>query len=267
MADDRQGTNLFNELQALDSKRHAGLRLLPRTGYRVAAQLHAVPVTMAEFGHAAACFPLVFSAQQENGTGMPVALLGLEPGQNLFVDEQGQWLAGYVPACLRSHPFTLVRPRQGKAPDGADYVVCIDESCDRLARADQGEALFNDDGTPSEALGRVIEFLKQYQLQRELTAQAASALGEAGLLQPMQAKVSLKSGRELALNGFLTVDREALAALGGEVLQALHASGALELAYLHLASLHRFDDLVNRYAKLEPVAAGESTEASVAAGS
>ena len=58
----------------------------------------------------------------------PVALLGLNAGQNLFVDAAGKWQASYVPAIIRRYPFALT-------PRGTDgqYIVCLDEGSDLRA--------------------------------------------------------------------------------------------------------------------------------------
>ena len=68
-----------------------------------------------------AVFPMVLVERQ--GGFELVALFGLQNGQNLFVDPQGRWMARYIPARLRSYPFSLAF-REGMP----DPLLCVDES-------------------------------------------------------------------------------------------------------------------------------------------
>jgi hypothetical protein len=114
--------------------------------------------------------------------------------------------------------------------------VVIDPTAPHLG-TEQGEPLFNDDGTPSPLLERVKAMLATLQRDFQATMQQVAMLEEAGLLVARGMKVKPRGGAERTLAGFRVVDGEKLRDLEPETLARLHRSGALMLAYAHLISL------------------------------
>src|SRR4051812_44495273 len=69
---------------------------------------NAVPISMPEFQSVAREYPIVFTADSSQ-TYVPVAVLGLTQGENLFFSD-GHWLPGtYIPAYARRHPFCMAK--------------------------------------------------------------------------------------------------------------------------------------------------------------
>src|SRR5690349_3481978 len=65
---------------------------------------HVVPITVAEFGLAALSYPIIFAGEQRQ----PLAVMGLNAGDNLFVKADGTFDVGaYIPAYIRRYPFVL----------------------------------------------------------------------------------------------------------------------------------------------------------------
>lgn len=232
----------YDKVVPLNTQRHRELRL-EHAGFGFAAKVNAVLLTASEFARATQEFPVVFV--EEGGAVQPVAVLGLRQGENLFVDETGLWGATYVPAYVRRYPFIMYG-----SPDGGKHgkqVVCIDDGYAGFSQ-EKGERLFLDDGSQSPYLQGNIRFLQQYQRDFEQTRQVMRLIHNAGLLEPMQANVEMKGGSKLQVQGFLTINRARLKELKGDALAELHRSDALELIYLHLASLNIFSRLVDRFA-------------------
>ena len=100
----------------------------------------------------------------------------------------------------------------------------------------------------------VLKFLQEYQTQFRVTQAYCKHVSALGLLEPMQAEVTLASGEKSALAGFMAVNREKLKALTGEQLAALAKTDELELVYLHLQSLRNFERLKNRLAAVAKAA-------------
>ncbi len=69
---------------------------------------------------------------------------------------------------------------------------------------------------------------------------------ELGLLEPMQAQVTIDGGKRLSLSGFMAINKETLKALPGDKLVELIKTDELELIYLHLQSLRNFEQLRDR---------------------
>ena len=105
---------MFEKVVPVNRDRHAGKKIREITSFGFASKFHIAYVTMHEFARAAAVYPIVFLEDKEKDEFRPVALLGLDAGENLFVGEAGKWDASYVPA---NHPPLSVRAgqhRQGR---------------------------------------------------------------------------------------------------------------------------------------------------------
>lgn len=115
----------YKKIEVLGPQRHADLAVKAQGSYAFASGANSVPVNTLEFGLAAHCYPVVFS-NEENG--LPVAVFGLEAGENLFVDKTGRWEAGqYVSAYVRRYPFIALAPQ-----DSTEYALCVDVGSDLL---------------------------------------------------------------------------------------------------------------------------------------
>ena len=86
--------------------------------FKFAAQGHVVPLTVAEFPLACISYPIIFAGDQRQ----PLAVMGLSPGQNLFVESDGGFQIGsYVPAYIRRFPFVLANDEAQQR-----MIVCIE---------------------------------------------------------------------------------------------------------------------------------------------
>ncbi len=244
----------FERVTPVDSGRHGKWRLQPVDGYRFTATANALPVTLPELPKVCVEYPVVFL--DEGRGAFPVAVVGLRPDQNLYLGARGRWESRYIPAYVRMYPFILAR---GEA-QADTLTVCLDAAYAGF-NEQEGEPLFTADGAQSEFLQRAVAFLREFHVQRERTVQATRALADAGLLAPMQAKVELRSGESLSLAGFLTVDNDKFNALSDAEKSALIGKGSLELVYLHRASLHVFDRMVDRLARREATARRDKANA------
>jgi len=97
---------------AISPFQHADKYYLPRQDYSFAADQQVVPILIAELSKLLPHYALAFI--QQDSTYQPVAITGLGGGQNLYVNYEGKWLATYVPAFLRSHPFRLLTTENNK---------------------------------------------------------------------------------------------------------------------------------------------------------
>ncbi len=241
----RQALPLFvKQIEVLSAQRHARLAVKAQGTYAFAARANSVPINALEFGLAAHNYPIVFSNDER---GLPVAVLGLQAGENVFIDEAGRWERGqYVPAYVRRYPFVALAPK-----DSTEYALCIDVASDLL---EQGGArpLF-EDGQPSELTKKALEFCQTYQTQQEATRQFVAAATKHSLLVPRSAKVTLRSGTARALSGFRIIDERKFSALGDNVFLDWRRRGWISLVYAHLASQACWPALVERASRREVV--------------
>lgn len=240
---------IYESAVPLSAARHAGLSLEAKGTYGFSAGINALPLMAIEFVRACAEYPIVFATEGDDV--MPAVVLGVRNGQNLYLSADERWTADYVPAFVRRYPFVFSSIDAGKS-----LALCIDESFPGLNREGRGNALFAEDGKPTEYTQKVLEFLKEFQAHFERTRAFGRQLKELGLLEPMQANVTTPKGEKVALGGFLVVSREKLRALDGDKLQQLVRNDGLELIYLHLTSMRNFNALKDRFvASIEAAAA------------
>lgn len=233
---------LYERPIPLNRDRHLDLRLKPLEGAAFAANVHSVPLAGAEFPFAARDLPIVFGGDSVEDAA-PIALLGLHQSENVFVDADGVWESGiYVPAFIRRYPFVLAE--KPDAAGGDDFTVCLDEACTGFAEGD-GERLFNEDGTDTEALKTAVRFLTEFQQQVTRTRAFTARLRELDLLLARTIHVQ-EEGRNLAINGVFVVDEDKLRALDANVAGQLLKDGSLGWIYSHLLSLSNIDRLKAR---------------------
>ena len=235
---------LFATPVALDRVEHRAQRLnAPTVRFDRTAGMNSLFIAAVEFIDAARDYPIVFIEAGKGPDGRrdvaPVAVLGLAQGENLMLQADGSWAARYVPALLRGYPLGLART------DEQNYVVVVDGKADALSTS-QGEALFDDKGEPSPMLEERRKFLEQLENEAQRTRLLGRSLLELDLLQPMRFDATLPDGKQLSVEGFLTVDEKRFSELPDAKLAPLHKSGILAMIYAHQFSLGLMRGLVER---------------------
>ncbi|OGA49744.1 MAG: hypothetical protein A3G25_05395 [Betaproteobacteria bacterium RIFCSPLOWO2_12_FULL_63_13] len=236
-------------IQAITRERHGARRWRRYANYAFAAGGALAFLVMRELPKAVPALPVGFLAVQ-GGAFMPVAIQGLRPGKNLFVARDGRWLAGYVPAAYRCHPFVLANGEDGK------QVLCVDEDSGLLSDTD-GERFFAEDGQPSKAVDDVLKILNQIEASRQATQRICAVLQKHDLIQPWPIKFPGAEG-EQNIEGLYRVDEAAMNRLPAEPFMELRDAGALALAYCQLLSMQHLSllgKLVEAHAKADAKAA------------
>ena len=229
----------YEKTVPVSAERHREWSIEEPADYRFAGESSAVPIAAVEFPAAASEYAIVFVG--EAGALTPAAILGIKGGDNLYLDEQGQWSARYMPAFVRRYPFVFANTEEGDR-----LLLCIDEDYAGCNQDGRGKRLFDVNGDRTEYLKSRLGFLEDYQRQAVRAQAFCRKLEELELLELMTARFKLPSGHAAALGGFNVVSREKLNALPGEQLSELARSGALELVYLHLHSMRNLASVIGR---------------------
>ncbi|WP_025037949.1 SapC family protein [Bradyrhizobium sp. DOA9] len=232
-------------------QRHKDWSVKTGDSYSFANKVNSVPVTAIEFAMAAAEYPIVFAGSE--GNAMPAIVLGVRDGENLYVGSDGSWQGKFIPAFVRRYPFVFAQDKEGK-----NLILYVDEKFEGMNQAGRGERLFDSDGAQTQYLRSILNFLQDYQARFQRTKVFCRKLEELKLLQPMQAQFNLNTGEQRTLSGFMTIDREKLKALPGDVLADLAQKDELECAYLHLASLRHFRGMLERFAPKQQTIGAEA---------
>jgi len=187
MASAPNATNLplfYQDLMPLNSQDHANYKSRNTDQATWLVGAHAVPLTAEEFIHAGRNYPIVFASAEQP---VPLALMGLNEGVNLFVDDNGKLVNDgvYIPAYARRYPFMLAKLQ----PDSDELSLCFDPTSDLVGDMDEGNALF--DGTePSETTKGMLEFCKSFEDAGIRTQALAHQLHKHDLL--MDGEVSIQ---------------------------------------------------------------------------
>ena len=228
---------MFKNIIPLNKDRHAKTRIKEITDFGFVSQLHIAYVTLHEFARAGAIFPIVFLEDKAKDEFRPVVLMGLNPGENLFVSADGKWNASYVPAIIRRYPFALA-PK----PDSNEYLVCLDEDSKLLSET-EGNALFDDKGEPTQVIDNVKRYLTELQQMDIITNQFCKFLAEHNMFTPLNIKV--RDDAEMkSIGGCYVINEQRLNSLSDELFLELRAKQYLPATYAHLVSLAQTERLV-----------------------
>jgi len=208
---------------------HANLKVQARTRFDEFLNVSALPVYAFEAATIARTHPLVFTKSEESfSLVLPCSLSEELP--SAWVSREGKWLADYVPAVIRQRPFSIL-PRNEDKNRG---VLCIDEDSDLLG--DEGDALFNQDGSMTEFLRTKSELLKFFFQNGARTQTISSTLQEFDLIIPWEFQVAEPGATPRDVGGIYRIDEERLNGLSDEKWLELKNQGAMGMIYAQLLS-------------------------------
>jgi hypothetical protein len=231
----------YSNPEPLDSVRHAKLGMMSSDRpYGFAAKQHFVPLHVGEFAIAALSYPIIFAGDQR----APVAVMGVNAGENLFISPNGEFRAGaYIPAFIRRYPFVVARD---DAMNRA--VVCIDRPFE-LFTEDKPDVLLFEDGKPSAFTNRCIEFCGQFDNDARITASFVQHLIDLDLFESRKTHFTPRlatgdAGEPVLIAEYFSVSEDKIKALSPDKLAALRDNGALGQIYAQLISLNGWDRLI-----------------------
>jgi hypothetical protein len=205
---------------------------------------NAVPISMTEFQPVAREYPIVFTADGSQ-TYVPVAVLGLAQGENLFFSE-GRWLPGmYIPAYARRYPFCMAKVSVNKV-EQKDRLICVEKTY----IDDKGVQMFDDKGEPNTKWKDLERLLGEYEADLERSREMCSILADYGLFEPfsMQANFKDENAKPLQVSGMFRVAEKNIENLNAAQLKNVVRKGILARIYMHLMSMENFGRLLDRKA-------------------
>jgi len=229
----------YNSLAPLSSQLHPNHGLKPLGNLAFTRGTHAIPVTVDEFPLVQRNYPIVFGVGENPA---PLALVGLQEGQNLYVGADDQWEANlYIPAFVRRYPFMLAR----LTPDAQELSLCFDDAAGIVVDND-GEKLF--DGTdPTDTTKNILAFCEQFEQAVARTRGFMEELTKLDLLMDGEVTIQREGLAQPAVyRGFRMVDEQKLQNLRGDQTRKMVQSGLLGLIYAHLFSLSLISPLFER---------------------
>ena len=237
----------YKDLQPLSSNLHGDYRARSSDSAPHLANQHAIPLTIDEFVHAQRFYPIVFSTGENP---VPLGLLGLNDGVNVFVDDQGKPLNPfYIPAFVRRYPYMLAR----LSPDSQELSLCFDPNSDLIGQFDDGEPLFDGD-KPSEQLNAILKFCEDFEVSAQRTSAFVKELESMDLLIDGEVTIQpAESQQPFVYRGFKMVAEDKLREMNGDQLRKINQNGILPLIIAHLFSLSLVRDIFGRQMQMGKV--------------
>lgn len=231
----------MSKITALNIANHAKLKLKESNDFRRFKDQHLIPIVMQDFASLAAEFPIVFVKSTETDQLVPVAMMGIKNGVNLYCQEEA-WTTHTKPLSFSAYPLTFY-----KTPEADnDYIICFDEESSLISET-EGQPLFDDNAEQSEylktrtsALLKIIEYTKQ-------TTAFSKYLDDNNLLINQQLNLTLANTKEsIKVDGIYIVDEKKLNELPTDKFDDIRKKGLLGLIYSHLVSIKQMSRLANK---------------------
>jgi hypothetical protein len=224
-----QKTELLNNIT------HKDLRVITRRGAQWGDSVMVCLATPDEFRSLQAHYPIVFQKNAE-AQFQPMALLGLQDGQNLFLGTD-HWNTQYIPLALQREPFLI-----GVADD--ELRMLVDMAHPRVSQGADGEAVFLPQGGNTDFLDHANSVLKALHEGLQATPDFVQALIAHELLEPFVLDVERPDGTHGQLVGMYTIHEERFAALDAKAIGLLHEADYLQPIYMAIASMSNFATLI-----------------------
>jgi hypothetical protein len=222
----------------LDNVSHKDLRV--RTGYSAefGDNINTALIFPTEFIYIQREYPILFR-RDPRGEFQALALLGLDKGENLFLDEP-VWNARYVPAIQQRGPFLIGLHQREK---NREPMVHVNLDNPRVSKT-EGESVFLRHGGHSPLLEHTNRMLQIIYDGDELAKPMFAAFEEMELIEAMEVQVNLNDHVQYKLPDFFTISQDRLEALDGVALERLNRLGYLQLAMMVVNSLGNIEWII-----------------------
>ena len=217
----------------LNKETHKELKVDARASAAYGDNQRFTHVIVNEFPQLVVHYPILFSKDRNTGEFYCGAMLGLDPGENLFLEE---WRDPqfYRPLGLQRVPFYAQGPE-----------VAIDLDHPRVGVAD-GQLLFTEHGQPTRYLQRIIWAFQDLAPGIEVTRHFIARLLELKLIEPIDMEAEFDDGRIIKCDGLYTVNQDTLSTLPDAVVVELFRRGYMRLIHYMIASLKQFPVLARK---------------------
>jgi hypothetical protein len=218
------------QLEILNNEVHRDLRMridpgIPHPSF--------VMIVVGEFATAASICPIFLAKDSATGEFYAAALFGFQAGE-ILVEQFDAKGPAFQPLELQ---------RQGFYASEAN--IALDPAHPRFGSG-ATIALFEDDGTPSNALRKMQRTIGKLVGGVEETRDFVKEILRLDLVEPVDISLEFDDGQRLALDGLYTVSRDNLNALSDSDTIALFRRGYLQAAIVMSASLNQVDVLARR---------------------
>ena len=200
------------------------------------------PIVIDEVKNVAGEFPIVFKKNSENRFYLS-CIFSLLKDINPFINKENHWVAGYIPAFFRVHPFLFAN-----AEDKKDKVLCFRQDSTSISnKKGQDFHPFFENANLSKELTSICRLLELVEKNNIITQQAIDDLDKFKILQdwPVEIKADDTKAENIKLEGWYKIDEKKLKDLSIKDLKILNQNRGLEIAYSQLISIPKLNHIVN----------------------
>ncbi len=227
----------------LNNNDHAALKVITDHSAEYGDAVNFVMTFPFEFRNIQSCYPIFFQKDPDTGKFYPIALLGFEAHENLFLNAEG-WGADYVPLMIKRQPFLIGFQADPNDPNKRNAMVTIDMDNPRVNH-ERGEDLFHEHGGSTKFLEESTQSLELIHQAHEHSDKFIDALIEHDLLEAFTLDIELDNGSENQLLGFYTINEDKVQSLKPEVLGQFNEAGFLQPIFMVQASLSSVRSLID----------------------
>jgi hypothetical protein len=230
----------------LEAHRGKGLKYGDRP-FDFLKDTHFVPLAAGEFAPASASFPIIFLGE----TRIPVAVMGLTEGANLFVDPAtGQFdRFAYLPGFVRRYPFVAAV----HTDDKERFTLCVDVESPLMSDKPD-RPFFDDKGELTPFMQNVLDIVQRFETDVLATNQMVAEFRQLDLFEEKTTSFQPRDeqgnpvGEPQVIATYWGISFEKFKALPVAKLAELRDSGALGAIYAHMISIGRWDAIIGRAA-------------------
>ena len=232
---------LYRNVEPLNRERHKtfGVNVIEKP-FTFLQDWHFVPAVATEFATACGSYPIVFLGEKR----MPVIVMGLRQGSNLFVKDDGNFDDDhYVPAYVRRYPFV-----SAANPDDQPSTVCIDVAAEFVVSENAERPFFDEAGEPTQYTQQAVDYVSAFERDAKTTEAFVERMVALDLFEKKEVKVANPQDPEnpATVAEYWGVSEEKFANLPAEKLVELRESGDLVAVISHLISLQRWERILRR---------------------
>lgn len=229
-------------LQPLSYSQHKHIKIITRHGSEFGEAVHTAPVQLNELENMCAQTPVCFMKNTETGQFGMYAILGFNEGENLFLNND-QWRLDYIPLQFRCQPFA---PRPEQQPHATSaQCISINIHSKRISTT-EGEALFNEDRTPTSYLSGIQNSLTDIARAAQPTRLFIETLVNNNLVEAATIAITFNNGDTFNYKGLYTINLDKLE-------EITHAARVEPLEQLHINPHHALLTQLEQQHYLAPI--------------
>lgn len=229
---------MFKNATPLKAEEHRDFKVFESNDYSYAKGELMAPIVFSEMADIAREYPIIFPT---NNSQLPYALMGLEPNQNAYVRDDGQWMGTYIPAHIRRYPFALspMPASEGQKQGDVRFAIMVDLEAPHLKNPN-GHPVFTAQGQLTPHMQERVKLLEGMQKALDTTKHLVKTLEDSGLLVERVIKIQRRGQEPYQMKGLRVIDEKQLNQMEGDAFLALRDKGVLPLIYSHLLSWANF---------------------------